>query len=185
MTSAVEFEIKLRAPEPEDVELLYLWENDHEIWQISNTFSPFSKYILEKYIETAQMDIYETKQLRLMIDLLIDNGFTSQTIGTIDMFDFDPYHGRAGIGILIGDKSNRKRGYADAALKKFIEYGFNVLHLHQLYCNIGVTNTDSLKLFENNGFILTGRKTDWLRTSGKYTDELLLQLINPIDATNS
>ena len=178
MTSAVEFEIKLRAPEPEDVELLYLWENDHEIWQISNTFSPFSKYILEKYIETAQMDIYETKQLRLMIDLLIDNGFTSQTIGTIDMFDFDPYHGRAGIGILIGDKSNRKRGYADAALKKFIEYGFNVLHLHQLYCNITKNNNPSLRLFKNAGFQVAGRKREWLKTPEGYIEELFLQLIN-------
>ena len=35
--------IILRALEPEDVELLYTWENDHLIWQVSNTLIPFSR----------------------------------------------------------------------------------------------------------------------------------------------
>ena len=61
--------IILRAPEPGDIDVLYLWENDPEIWQVSNTITPFSRYILEKYIENAHLDIYQVKQLRLMIDV--------------------------------------------------------------------------------------------------------------------
>ncbi len=68
-----EVEIVLRAPEPGDLNLLYKWENDPGIWQVSNTITPFSKYILEKYIETAHMDIYQVKQLRLMIDVKSKN----------------------------------------------------------------------------------------------------------------
>ena len=44
-------QIVLRALEPDDVELLYNWENNRDIWKISNTQAPFSKYILQKYIE--------------------------------------------------------------------------------------------------------------------------------------
>ena len=50
--------IKLRAPEPEDIDLLYEWENNTEIWYLSNTLTPFSKYSLKKFIEHSHLDIY-------------------------------------------------------------------------------------------------------------------------------
>jgi diamine N-acetyltransferase len=178
-------EITLRALEPGDIDLLYLWENDPEIWHVSNTYTPFSKYILEKYIENSHLDIYQVKQLRLMID--IENGDSQECrpIGTIDLFDFEPYHNRAGVGILIGDKSDRKKGYASLAMMKFLDYSFHTLQLHQLYCNITAGNTDSLKLFKKCGFKITGKKIEWVKTPGKYLDEYLLQLINPNDLINS
>lgn len=169
-------EIILRAPEPSDLDILYRWENDHDIWKVSNTITPFSRYILEKYIENAHLDIYQVKQLRLMID--VKDKQSVKTIGTIDLFDFDPYHLRAGVGILIGDKSDRGHGYASLALGKFIQYCFNILQLHQLFCNITPTNVESLKLFKKWGFRATGRKIDWIRTEDGFTEELLLQLIN-------
>lgn len=170
-------EIILRAPEPGDLDVLYLWENDPEIWQVSNTITPFSKYILEKYIENAHLDIFQVKQLRLMIDVSEKN-LPVRTIGTIDLFEFDPYHLRAGVGILIGNKSDRSKGYASMALKKFIAYCFDTLQLHQLFCNITVENSDSLRLFKKSGFKISGRKADWIKTPGGYCEELILQLIN-------
>lgn len=166
----------LRAPEPGDIDVLYKWENDPEIWKISNTITPFSKFILEKYIENAHLDIYQVKQLRLMIDL--KEGSSQRPIGTIDLFDFDPFHQRAGVGILIGEKTDRKRGYASMALKMFITYSFQTLQLHQLFCNITVGNEESLKLFKKCGFKVAGRKADWIRTPDSYIDEFMLQLIN-------
>lgn len=173
-----EFEIILRAPEPRDIDHLYKWENDPEIWKVSNTITPFSKYILERYIENAHLDIYEVKQLRLMIDVKAGES-AERTIGTIDLFDFDPYHQRAGVGILIGDKTDRNQGYATEALRKFINYCFEILQLHQLFCNITAGNERSLRLFRKCGFNITGRKADWIKTTGGYTEELMLQLINP------
>ena len=107
--------IKLRALESDDIDLLYEWENNISIWMISNTLVPFSKYILKKYIENSHHDIYENKQLRLMIDVktrtkgikVHDTVKLSmpglRSVGCIDLFDFDPYHNRAGIGILINN----------------------------------------------------------------------------------
>lgn len=166
--------IRLRSPEPEDLEFLYKWENDTAIWQVSNTITPFSRFTLKKYIETSHLDIYENQQLRFMIDSIEDE----KTIGTIDLFDFDPYHHRAGVGILIGEESFRGKGLADDALKVLIEYSFKVLMLHQLYCNVGAHNKDSLHLFEKNGFVMIGEKKDWLRTLEGWTSEYLLQLVN-------
>jgi diamine N-acetyltransferase len=166
---------RLRAPEPEDLEFLYQWENNTDVWQVSNTIVPFSRFTLKKYIETSHLDIYENQQLRFMIDLVEEK----TTIGTIDLFDFDPYHHRAGIGILIGNEQYRGKGFADDALKVLIHYSFTVLLLHQLYCNIGTDNRQSLQLFQNNGFLLVGEKKEWLHTSKGWEGEYLLQLISP------
>ena len=178
MTRIVE-EIKLRAPEPEDLDLLYVWENDPEIWKVSNTITPFSRYILSKYIENAHLDIYESRQLRLMIDIYDDKKFI-KTIGAVDLFDFEPFHLRAGLGILIGDVSERRKGYADKALKEIIRYSFDILQLNQLFCNINVDNERSFLLFKKQGFIEVGIKKNWNKTLHGFIDEVLLQLINPI-----
>ena len=165
--------IYLRPLEPEDIDFLYQWENDPDVWKVSNTITPYSKFILKQYIETSHLSIFETKQIRFII-VLSD---TNRPIGTIDLFDFDPYNRRAGIGILIYDKENRQRGYASEALKLIIEYGFKTLDLHQLYCNVNPKNKASMRLFTNHGFIPVGIKKEWVRIQNHWQDEILLQLV--------
>ncbi len=166
--------IKLRALEPEDLELLYDWENNDSYWIISNTFTPFSRYTLKRYLKNSHKNIYETGQLRLMIDLIAEK----KTIGSIDIFDFDSFHKRAGIGILIADEDSRRKGYATMALKCLINYCFKTLQLHQLYCNILANNCESIELFKKIGFVQCGLKKDWIKTAEGYLDEHLFQLIN-------
>jgi len=168
-------EINLRALEPEDLELLYEWENNVSYWTISNTTVPFSKYTLKRYLEDSHKNIYETGQVRLMIEHIPDNA----TIGTIDIFDFDPFHKRAGIGILIANEQYRRKGYASMALKCLIDYCFGILMLHQLYCGIIANNCESIDLFKKLGFVQSGIKKDWIRTSDGYLDEYIFQMISP------
>lgn len=168
--------ILLRALEPEDLEFLYSCENNTEVWHVSNTLVPYSKFVLKQYLENAHLDIYTAKQLRLIIAPVEK---TNEPIGAIDLFDFDPYHQRAGIGILINQKADRKKGFAKAALELLIPYCFDHLNLHQLYCNIADDNKKSIKLFKKAGFKECGVKKDWLRTADGYMDERVYQLINP------
>ncbi|MFA8433685.1 MAG: GNAT family N-acetyltransferase [Marinifilaceae bacterium] len=167
-------DIKLRALEPTDLELLYRWENDSEIWEVSHTLAPFSLFVLKQYLETAHLDIFETKQLRLVIELKS----TGTPVGLIDLFDFDPFHRRAGVGIMIHDREHRRLGYASDALATLCNYAFEILQLHQLYCNITDTNEASLNLFKKNGFEIVGVKKDWIKTRTGWEDEFLLQRIN-------
>jgi len=166
--------ISLRAPEPEDLDLLYLWENEPSIWQVSGTMTPFSRYILKQYLENAGRDIYEVKQLRLMIQLKSNH----RPVGAVDLFDFDPHHRRAGLGILIADPSDRRQGYARETLETMVSYCFDVLHLHQVYCNIAAGNKASINLFKEAGFQEIGRKRDWLYNGQGYEDEFLYQRIS-------
>lgn len=164
--------INLRALEPEDLEFLYNIENNESFWEISHTQTPFSKFILKQYLENAHLDIFEAKQLRL----LIEETATKKQIGMIDLFDFNPQHKRAGIGILIHPDFQSK-GFASEALELLINYSFSHLQLHQLYANITFDNAKSLTLFEKHNFMKVGIKKDWILSEGKFKDEVLFQLI--------
>lgn len=164
--------VRFRALEPDDLDLLFEWENDAEIWEVSNTLEPFSKYILAKYIKESQRDIFESKEIRMIIETL-----DRKAVGAVDLFDFDPFHLRAGVGILIHDKNNRNLGYATDALELLCQYASNHLRLHQLYANIGEENQSSIHLFASNGFELCGTKKDWTNTLDGWKSELLFQKI--------
>lgn len=167
--------IILRALEPADADLLYQWENQMDLWVVSNTLTPFSRHQIITYINQISLDIYQTKQLRLMIDILKEN--QQESIGMIDLFDFDPYHSRGGIGVMIY-KPERGKGYAREAVALFIEYAFSHLGLHQVFCDISEDNNASIKLFESLGFSFVGRKKQWLKTPSGYKDELMYQKIS-------
>jgi len=166
-------EIFLRALEPEDLEFVYAAENDESIWELSNTQAPYSKFLIKQYLENAHKDIYEVKQLRLMV-----SSYSNEPLGLIDIFDFDFKNKRAGIGILIKDSKDRDKGYGREALQLLINYSFSHLGLHQLYCNISEENKASIKLFTNQGFQNIGLKKDWNYVNRSYKNEYLFQLIN-------
>ncbi|MFK7833952.1 MAG: GNAT family N-acetyltransferase [Winogradskyella sp.] len=164
--------IYLRALEPEDLDFVYEIENDTNLWVLSDTQTPYSKFLIKQYLDNAQQDIFEAKQLRLAICTKND-----KTIGLIDVFDFDIKNKRAGIGILIQDKANRNQGYGKEALDVLVNYCFQTLHLHQVYANISESNLASLKLFQANGFKIIGLKNDWSFNGENFTNEYLLQRI--------
>jgi len=166
--------IRLRALEPEDLEILYRWENEPSVWLLSGTLIPFSRYLLKQYLQNARKDIYESKQLRL----IIERREGAVPIGAIDLFDFDPYHRRAGIGILIAEQSERGKGYAGEALETLKDYCFQVLRLKQIWCNIASANQPSMKLFTSAGFSKVGEKKAWLFTGKGFESEWMLQCIN-------
>ena len=53
--------------------------------------------------------------------------------------------------------------------------------LHQVYCSIDETNTESQELFGSQGFELCGRRKDWLKTSEGFLDVLEYQLVSQIN----
>ena len=87
---------RLRALEAEDVDLLYVWENDPAVWGVSGTLAPFSRHTLRRFLDEQRFDLYAARQLRLVVETL-----DGRAVGLVDLFEFEPVDLRAGIGILI------------------------------------------------------------------------------------
>lgn len=163
----------LRALEPEDLDFIYAIENNETIWEISATQTPYSRFLIKQYLENAHQDIYEAKQLRLV---MVNN--KKESIGLIDLFEFDPKNKKVGVGLLIAKSEHRHKGYGKEALQLVCNYAFKHLHVHQVYANIGEENVASIQLFESLNFIKIGVKRDWTFVNGKFKNELLYQKIN-------
>ncbi|ASF43729.1 GNAT family N-acetyltransferase [Capnocytophaga genosp. AHN8471] len=163
--------IKLRALEPEDIDFLYLLENEESLWEVSETQLPFAKHLLQDYIQHAHQDIYEAKQYRYVIS------FEEGTpMGCVDLYDFSPKHRRAAVGIALLPVY-RGKGYAKEALQQLIAHTQQYLDLHQLIAYIPADNEVSIRLFERVGFSYSGVQKDWLYSQGVYKDMLLYQNI--------
>ena len=163
---------KLRAPEPEDLVCMMQFENTTSLWELSNTTGPYSRFYLKQYIETNQNNLYEDKQLRLMIE---NPG--KQVVGIIDLCNFDPFHHRAEVGIVIA-ASYQGQGIGELALSLLKEHSFDFLGIHQLYAYIDVTNEPCRKLFKKCGFEECAYLKDWMRTGKNFRNVVVVQCIN-------
>ena len=161
--------VRLRAIEPEDLDMLYQIENNQQLWNVGTTNVPYSRYTLHDYIATSSDDIFADRQVRLMIE-----GESGQTVGICDLVRFDPQHQRAEAGIVIID-AHRRQGYARAALDSLADYALRIVHLHQLYAVVAVDNEAALSLFTQAGFQQQMRLRDWLFDGHQYGDAWVLQ----------
>ena len=167
-------ELRLRAPEPEDLEVMYQMENDPSMWSVSCTTVPYSRFMLRQYIEQATGDIFIDKQVRLMVEC-VDNG---QVVGCADLTNYEPLHGRAEIGLAISPAFQGK-GIGGRVLNLLCRYAFDFLHLHQLVAYIPADNEACLRMFYREGFTRHLPLKEWLATSdGTYKDAVVVQCLS-------
>ena len=167
----MEEKIRLRAIEPEDLDALYIIENDRSLWNVGRTNVPYSRYTLHDYIAHASSDIYTDRQVRLIIE-----SKKGEVMGIADVVSFDPQHLRAELGIVI-KSAYRRQGIAKAAMEEMLRYAHGILHLHQVYVIIDEQNTAAQELFNRLAFKESARLSDWLYDGRQYHDAIFLQRI--------
>ena len=84
--------VRLRALEPEDLDMLYAMENDHEVWNVGENNVPYSRYVLHDYIANATADIYADRQVRMMVE-----NVDGECVGVVDLVNFSPGAGSSSI----------------------------------------------------------------------------------------
>ena len=164
------YKVELRALEPEDLGLLYVWENDKGLWYASDTITPLSRYNLREFLLKSHLDIYAARQVKLLAEI------DGSPVGFIDLFDFDPHNLRISIGILVFEK--RGCGIGTAMLDATIEYAFKFLGVHQLNAIVGENNIPSIKLFRKKGFMECGLKKEWMKRGNNWENVIEFQLLN-------
>lgn len=165
--------IKLRAPEPEDINVLYDWENDSELWETGCYVAPVSLNQITDYVLNYDADIFKTGQLKL----IIHSSELDIPVGCIDLYDFDAINKRCFIGFLV-DKKYQNRGIATSAIKMMIDYCKNRLSLNQIAAITSFNNYYSIQLLEKSGFINAGTLKMWIkRNDSSFSDAYIFQLL--------
>ena len=121
----------------------YNWLQSPEIVEILTTQKfPTSRENLENYIQNNNNAGVEAL-------FGICHLKTNKLLGTVRLSNFDWISGTASIGIIIGDKNARGKGFAKEALLLIISYAFNTLNLQKIYAGVASNNTPSLALFNS------------------------------------
>lgn len=163
--------LKLRAVEPEDLDLMYLIENDTELWPCGQASVPFSHYALKQFIAESSNDVFRDRQLRLVIEKA-----DGVSVGFVDLQRYDPQHHRAEVGIVVVPEQQRQ-GLASEALRLLSKYVSAHLGIHQLYALVPESNTASIALFRKCGYKKTATLQDWLNTPTGWQSAYIFQLI--------
>jgi diamine N-acetyltransferase len=169
-------DVYLRALEPEDIDFLLELENNPDYWEVSTTIIPFSRFQMEQYLINTNNDLFEEKQLRM----IIVEKTSEKNVGCIDFYDLDAISRRAYIGVIVLNEF-QKKSFGQQALKLMIDLAFEKLGLHSLAVTVNTHNTASIKLFEKLGFLKQGEKIDWVFKNGKFCNQYFYQLINNKD----
>ncbi len=163
--------LKLRAVEPEDLDLMYLIENDTALWPLGQNSVPFSHYALKQFIAESSNDVFRDRQLRLVIEKA-----DGVSVGFVDLQHYDPQHHRAEVGIVVVPEQQRQ-GFASEALRLLAGYVSAHLGIHQLYAIVPESNTASMALFHKCGYKKTATLQDWLNTPTGWQSAAIFQLI--------
>ena len=165
--------VRLRAIEPEDLELMYDLENDESLWDVGSTNVPYSRFFIHEYIKQTTGDIYTDKQLRLMIEV------EQQVVGIIDLMSYDPRHNRAEVGVVI-QQPFRHRGYATEALRAVLRACFDRLpELYRIEARHDVRNPASGRVMEKCGMTREGILRGQIYYKGEHADVAVCSVLRP------
>jgi len=153
----------------EDVELFTEWLNDFEITDytgrsgILTTLSGEKKYLEDNSSPEATFVIVTIKD--------------DQMIGTVSLENIDNINRTATLGIFIGDKNYRDKGYGTEAIKLILEYGFKYMNLNNIKLDLMAINTRALKCYEKCGFKEYGKRRKCIFINGKYYDCISMDIL--------
>ena len=167
-------DIRLRASEPEDLELAYELENDTSLWAHGSTTVPLSHFTLKQFLESNSADLFADRQVRLTIERRESDG-EWKPVGFADLFNFDPRNNRAEIGLAVLPQF-RGQAVGEGAVRCLVEYA-DVVGLHCIYAVISEENEKASHTFERLGFTASARLCDWLWNGKSYVAACVWQKI--------
>lgn len=164
--------IILRVMEKEDTEIVRKWRFSHNNYDYFYEFTPFSKFKNEKWFESATNKNNE-------INFIIETVDESKPVGMISLVDIDHRNQKAEMGrVLIGEQSERGKGYGKSAINLLTEYAFNHLNIHKLYCEVFEFNEDAINAYKKAGFEIEGKFINHIFKNGKYENVIRLAIFN-------
>ena len=137
--------IVLRSVDSSDIDTILLWENSNNEPLYGLYEEQYTREDVAQFVENQQRySLAETEQLRLMIC-----SHEGERLGCVDLTEYDGK--KSSVSILIFDLYNRRKGFAENALRLAVDYAKS-LGMQTLYASIFPDNLPSISLFKKLGF---------------------------------
>ncbi|MDE5902452.1 MAG: GNAT family N-acetyltransferase [Muribaculaceae bacterium] len=166
--SVISAPIRLRALEPDDADLLYVADNDCDVWPGSESVAPYSQHMLREYALNYDADPFSAGQIRL-VATIAEGRHESSPIGLLDLYEISPLHAHAWVGIYVRPEM-RRRGYALEMLRLAAVYASSTLRINRLGARVLDSNEASMKLFSRAGYRHCGMLPQWHFSRGGFED---------------
>jgi RimJ/RimL family protein N-acetyltransferase len=163
-------ELRLRKPEPHDIEPLYVWKNDPEIATMLGGFTTgYSRADLAKWIEFHRSAADEAL-------FIVTRGTDDRAIGHVGLYKINHRLGTAEFAILLGERAAWGKGLGRSCTQFMCSYGFDQLNLRRITLEVLATNERAYKLYRSLGFVEEGRLRQAAHKNGAYVDVILMGL---------
>ena len=158
----------------EDAEKYTKWLNDFETTDYIGQSTKI--YTVEN--EKNFLENCSKKENGVTLGIIkLDN---DELIGNCGLKDIDSIGRTATLGIFIGDKEERNKGYGAEAIKLLLDYGFNYLNLNEINLDVYSFNERAIKCYEKVGFKEYGRRRECIYLNGKYYDLISMDILKKI-----
>jgi len=155
----------------EDVEKYTKWMNDFETTDYTGRSSQVYTIEDEKKWMDARSEDKESKIFGI-VDLKNNN-----LIGNCGLHKIDSVNRTATLGIFIGEKQERSKGYGTEVIRLLLDYGFNYLNLHEIQLDVMSFNKRAIRCYEKAGFKEYGRRRESEYINGKYYDLISMDIL--------
>ena len=153
----------------EDTEKFTEWLNDLE----TTDYIGRSATIITLEEERKYFEDSTNKENSFFITTLDED----KLIGTISLENFNPINRNAVLGIFIGDKEYRSKGYGKEAIELILDFGFNYLNLHEIKLDVMAFNERAIKCYKKCGFKEYGRRHEAYYFGGNYHDVISMEIL--------
>lgn len=165
--------IILREFEKEDLGHMRMWVNDPEtVDNLSDIFLyPHTVNESQRWLDSVLEGKSEMKCF------VIAEKATGRYIGQLGIAKID-WRSRVGeLGIVIGDRELRGKGYGSEAIRLLLEFAFDTLNLHRMELTTYEFNTAGHRCYLKCGFREEGRKRRNLFRKGRYWDTVIMGIL--------
>lgn len=163
--------VRLRPVQESDLQLFVEWLNEPETrYWLSLSEAP------QLTLDTER-EWYEEKRSSEGNLLWMIETEKGKPIGNIDLHLLDRTHGRAQLGIVIGDANARGRGYGAAAIREVLRYAFRELGLRRVELLVDEDNARAIRCYERCGFVREGLLRRYRLRRGRPVNALIMAVL--------
>jgi RimJ/RimL family protein N-acetyltransferase len=154
----------------EDYEIFAKWLNDPQVIDYLGRSGKMITNEAEK--EYLEHNINSEASFSI-IDINND-----KLLGSISIESIDHLNRRGTLGIFIGDKEYRDKGYGTEAIRLILEYGFKYLNLKNINLDLLSANERAYRCYQKCGFKEYGRRRSCYFINGKYYDKISMDILD-------